>query len=75
MKEILTIEHLSKSFTIHNLHKHIEALNDVCLALKEGEFVGLLGKAAVGNLLFLNVSIAPMHRSKAVSGITLKNSV
>jgi len=48
VKEILTIEHLSKSFTIHNLHKHIEAIHDVCLALKEGEFVGITGKSGGG---------------------------
>lgn len=48
MEEILTIEHLSKSFIIHNLDKHIEALHDICIDLKEGEFVGITGKSGSG---------------------------
>ncbi len=48
MEDILAIQHLSKSFTIHNLNKHIEALHDVCLVLKEGEFVGITGKSGGG---------------------------
>lgn len=48
MEEILTIEHLSKSFIIHNLDKQIEALHDICIDLKEGEFVGITGKSGSG---------------------------
>lgn len=48
MEEILAIEHLSKSFTIHNLDKHIEALHDINIAVKEGEFVGITGKSGSG---------------------------
>jgi len=48
MQEILTIEHLSKSFTIHNLDKQIEALQDICIDLREGEFVGITGKSGSG---------------------------
>jgi len=48
MEEILVIEHLSKSFTIHNLDKHIEALHDIDIAVKEGEFVGITGKSGSG---------------------------
>ncbi|MHB8125530.1 MAG: phosphonate C-P lyase system protein PhnL [Desulfitobacteriaceae bacterium] len=48
MKEILVIEHLSKSFTIHNLDKHIEALHDISITLNEGEFVGITGKSGSG---------------------------
>ncbi|KLU60264.1 alpha-D-ribose 1-methylphosphonate 5-triphosphate synthase subunit PhnL [Peptococcaceae bacterium CEB3] len=48
MKEILAIEHLSKSFRIHNLHKHIEALHDINITLREGEFVGITGKSGSG---------------------------
>ena len=48
MEEILAIEHLSKSFLIHNLDKHIEALRDICIDLKEGEFVGITGKSGSG---------------------------
>lgn len=48
MEEILSIEHLSKSFTIHNLAKQIDALDDVSITLKEGEFVGITGKSGSG---------------------------
>jgi alpha-D-ribose 1-methylphosphonate 5-triphosphate synthase subunit PhnL len=48
MEEILSIEHLSKSFTIHNLHKHFEVLHDVCFSLRKGEFVGITGKSGSG---------------------------
>ena len=48
MEEILAIKHLSKSFMIHNLDKHIEALHDISIRLKEGEFVGITGKSGSG---------------------------
>lgn len=48
MEEILLIEHLAKSFIIHNLDKNITALHDICIDLKEGEFVGITGKSGSG---------------------------
>jgi alpha-D-ribose 1-methylphosphonate 5-triphosphate synthase subunit PhnL len=48
MEKVLAIEHLSKSFVIHNLDKEIEALHDICIDLKEGEFVGITGKSGSG---------------------------
>lgn len=48
MEEILAIKHLSKSFTIHNLDKQIEALHDISIDLNEGEFVGITGKSGSG---------------------------
>jgi alpha-D-ribose 1-methylphosphonate 5-triphosphate synthase subunit PhnL len=48
MEKVLAIEHLSKSFTIHNLDKRIEALFDICIDLNEGEFVGITGKSGSG---------------------------
>ena len=48
MEEILAIKHLSKTFTIHNLDKQIEALHDISIDLKEGEFVGITGKSGSG---------------------------
>ena len=48
MEEILAIEHLSKSFMIHNLDKRIEALHDISINLREGEFVGITGKSGSG---------------------------
>lgn len=48
MDEILGIEHLSKSFSLHNLGKHIKALDDICIDVHEGEFVGITGKSGSG---------------------------
>jgi len=48
MEEMLVIKHLSKSFIIHNLNKQIEALHDISLKLREGEFVGITGKSGSG---------------------------
>ncbi|OCT12246.1 phosphonate C-P lyase system protein PhnL [Paenibacillus pectinilyticus] len=48
MDSLLSIEQLSKSFTLHNLNKHISAVEDVSLHLKEGEFVGITGKSGSG---------------------------
>lgn len=48
MENILTIEHLSKSFTLHNLNKQIKAIENVNFFLKEGEFVGITGKSGSG---------------------------
>ena len=48
MEEILKIEHLSKSFTLHDLDRHIEALHDIAIDLKKGEFIGITGKSGSG---------------------------
>jgi len=48
MEALLAIEHLAKKFIIHNLDKQIEALDDICFELKEGEFVGITGKSGSG---------------------------
>ncbi|MFM1652168.1 phosphonate C-P lyase system protein PhnL [Brevibacillus sp. B_LB10_24] len=48
MENILAIEHLSKSFTMHHVNKHIKAINDVSFFLKEGEFIGITGKSGSG---------------------------
>lgn len=48
MENILRVEHLSKSFTLHSLKKQIQALNDISFFLREGEFVGLTGKSGSG---------------------------
>ncbi|OPX84957.1 ATP-binding cassette domain-containing protein [Pelotomaculum sp. PtaB.Bin117] len=53
MEEILAVEHLSKSFTIHNLGKQIEVLRDINIAVKEGEFIGITGKSGSGKLTVL----------------------
>lgn len=48
MDNLLSIQHLSKSFTLHNLDKHIPAVQDIDLHLREGEFVGITGKSGSG---------------------------
>ncbi|RAV23064.1 phosphonate C-P lyase system protein PhnL [Paenibacillus contaminans] len=48
MENILAIEQLTKSFTLHNLGKHIKAIDNVSFFLKEGEFVGITGKSGSG---------------------------
>lgn len=53
MEHLLTIERLSKSFTLHQLNKHIHAIEDVSLELKEGEFAGITGKSGSGKSTIL----------------------
>lgn len=48
MEHILTIENISKSFTLHNLDKHIKAIEQIDIHVKEGEFVGITGKSGSG---------------------------
>lgn len=53
MNEIMKIDKLSKSFTIHNLNKHIEASKNINISLKKGEFVGITGKSGSGKSTIL----------------------
>ncbi len=53
MSIILKIEDLSKSFTLHNLDRHIKACNNISLAVKQGEFVGITGKSGSGKSTIL----------------------
>ena len=53
MDEILNIENLSKSFTLHTLNKHIVASKGINIALKEGEFIGITGKSGSGKSTIL----------------------
>lgn len=48
MNSLLTIEHLSKTFTLYNLDQQIEAAADVSLHVNEGEFIGITGKSGSG---------------------------
>lgn len=48
METILTIHKLSKSFTIHGLNKQINALDEINLMIKKGEFIGITGKSGSG---------------------------
>lgn len=53
MEELIKIEGLSKSFTIHSLGKHIEASRNINISLNEGEFVGIIGKSGSGKSTIL----------------------
>ncbi len=53
MKELLKIHGLSKSFTLHNLNKHIMASKDINIELNEGEFIGITGKSGSGKSTIL----------------------
>ncbi|MFD2115810.1 phosphonate C-P lyase system protein PhnL [Paenibacillus yanchengensis] len=53
MANILTIENLSKSFNLHNLNKHIKAIDNIDFFLQEGEFVGITGKSGSGKSTIL----------------------
>ncbi|MDD5794412.1 MAG: ATP-binding cassette domain-containing protein [Clostridiales bacterium] len=53
MDNILEIKNLSKSFTIHNLHKHIKASQNINISLKEGDFIGITGKSGSGKSTIL----------------------
>ncbi|MDP4177730.1 MAG: ATP-binding cassette domain-containing protein [Bacillota bacterium] len=53
MKDLLRIENLSKSFTIHNIGKHIKASQNINICLKEGEFIGITGRSGSGKSTIL----------------------
>ncbi|UFU01466.1 ATP-binding cassette domain-containing protein [Radiobacillus kanasensis] len=53
METLLEIKDLSKSFDLHNLGKHINAVSCVDIQLKEGEFVGITGKSGSGKSTIL----------------------
>ncbi|OIK15132.1 phosphonate C-P lyase system protein PhnL [Bacillus sp. MUM 116] len=53
MENLLSIQDLSKSFTLHNLNKQIKAINNIDLFVKEGEFIGITGKSGSGKSTIL----------------------
>lgn len=53
MNNLLEIDNLSKSFTLHSLKKHIIASQNINISLEEGEFVGITGKSGSGKSTIL----------------------
>lgn len=53
MKDLLKIQNLSKSFTLHNLNKNIRACENISITLKKGEFIGITGKSGSGKSTIL----------------------
>ncbi|MGH4118191.1 phosphonate C-P lyase system protein PhnL [Clostridium sp.] len=53
MSYLLKIESLSKSFTLHNLDKHIKSCEGINIDLKEGEFIGITGRSGSGKSTIL----------------------
>lgn len=50
---MLTINNLQKSFTIHHLNKSFTALHNIHLTVKEGGFLGIVGKSGSGKSTIL----------------------
>lgn len=51
--EMLKIKGLSKSFTIHNLNKHIVASKNINISVNKGEFIGITGRSGSGKSTIL----------------------
>jgi len=53
MEVIINIKNLSKSFTIHNLGKHIIGSKNINIQLAKGDFIGITGKSGSGKSTIL----------------------
>lgn len=53
MEQLLKIENLCKTFTIHNLKKYINASKSINLYLNKGNFIGITGKSGSGKSTIL----------------------
>jgi len=53
VEKLLEINGLSKTFDLHNLGKHINAVDSVNIFVNEGEFVGITGKSGSGKSTIL----------------------
>lgn len=52
---LLSVEHLTKRFTIHQLDRHITGCVDVTFHVAEGEFVGITGRSGSGKSTVLKL--------------------
>lgn len=53
MSQLLEVNDLSKSFTIHHLNKNMNAIEGINFSLEEGEFIGIVGKSGSGKSTIL----------------------
>ncbi|YCA13539.1 phosphonate C-P lyase system protein PhnL [Bacillus sp. AK128] len=72
MKELMRVEDLEKTFTMHHLQeKHIIACSGINFSLKEGSFLGITGKSGAGKSTVLK----SLYRTyKSTSGRILYHS-
>lgn len=50
---LLTIDHLSKSFTLHRVGRRIQGCSDISFSVDPGEFVGITGRSGSGKSTIL----------------------
>jgi alpha-D-ribose 1-methylphosphonate 5-triphosphate synthase subunit PhnL len=55
MSAVLTVEHLTKEFTLHALGKTLMGCRDVSFSVDEGEFVGITGRSGSGKSTVLKL--------------------
>lgn len=53
MEQLLKIENLCKTFTIHSLRKHISVSKNINISLNKGEFIGITGRSGSGKSTIL----------------------
>lgn len=69
MQDILTIEHLSKTFSVDN--QPLEVLKDIDLTIKQGEFVVIVGHSGCGKSTLLKIMAGLEHQDN--DGVILYN--
>lgn len=50
---MLTVNHFGKSFTVHHLNQTRQAVSDISIDVKKGEFLGIVGKSGSGKSTIL----------------------
>lgn len=53
MAPLLQLDGLSKSFTLHRVHRHIQGCQDIDLRIDPGAFVGITGRSGSGKSTIL----------------------